>query len=217
MSSNTDFLDVIREVGSQQTIAAGTQLFRQDDPIRDIYLLEKGLVKFLYIEMNGQEMITEIRSAGSILGAASAVANQPAPTTVVAVTPCEVYCIAIKDFQNMEKTNQVFSHELLEFICRQRNEQNIRYAQLGTLSARARLGRLLLQFMDDFGVERNGQRQLALPLSKQDIAGLLAITPQRLSVLIFDLKKAGLIMENNGWIICKDTQRLIYELGEGRD
>ena len=180
MSSNTEFLNAIREVGSPQTLSAGIQLFRQGDPIRDIYLLEKGIVKFIRIETNGQEMITELRAGGSLLGGASVLANRTAQTIVVTLMPCEVYRISVRDFLHLEKTDENFSHELLRYMSRHQVEKNIRYGQLGLLSARARLEQLLMQFMDELGGEWRGAVRVSLPISKQDIAALLAITPQGL-------------------------------------
>lgn len=217
MSSNIDFLDVIRKAGSQQTISAESQLFRQGDPIWDIYLLEKGLVRFIRTEINGQEMMTEIRSSGSLLGAASAFANHPAPMSVIALTPCEVCRVSAKDFLHLEKTNATFSHELLMFISRQRTEQHIRQAQLGLLSARARLEQLLLQFMNDFSVKRNGQKQLALPISKQNIAAYLAISPQRLSNIFREMKREGLIAEEKGWFTLSHRLSLTSEAAGGEN
>ena len=217
MSSNRDFLHLIRQFSSQQIISAGTQLFRQDDPIREIYLLEKGLVKFMRTEMNGQEMLVEIRSAGGLLGAASALANHPAPMSVVTLTPCEVCHVSTKDFLHLENTNAAFSHELLVSISRRRNEQGIRQSHLGLFPARVRLAQLLLQLMRDFGVERHGQLQLALPISKQDIAAYLAITPQRLSNIFREMKREGLIAEEKDWITLSDRLSLTSEATGGQN
>ena len=201
MLSNTGFLDAIREVGSPQTLSAGIQLFRQGDPIRDIYLLEKGLVKFIRTEMNGREMITEIRSGRSLLGVTSVFASQPAPTTLITLVSCEVYRVPVKEFLYLEKMNSAFTHTLLERISCQRNEQTVRHSQISLISARTRLEQLLAQFMDEFGVKRNGQLHLCLPISKGDIAGLLAVTPQRLSVILAEMKEDGLLLEGKGWLI----------------
>ncbi len=215
MSSNTEFLNAIREVGSQQTISTGTQLFRQDDPIRDIYLLEKGLVKMTRVEANGQESIGELRFSGTLLGAASALAKVPVPLSAFTITECKIVRISVRNFLQLVESNAVFSHELLVFISEQKGEQAIRHTRHSTFSARAQLVQLLLLLMREFGVARKGELQLASPLAKQDMAGLVGITPQHLSALLREMKDEELIAEENGWIIFLELDRLTHEAKTG--
>ena len=71
--------------------------------------------------------------------------------------------------------------------------------------------------MCDFGVERHGQLQLALPISKQDIAAYLAITPQRLSNIFREMKREGLIAEEKDWITLSDRLSLTSEATGGQN
>ena len=183
--------------------------------MRDIYLLEKGLVKMTRLAANGLEAIAELRFSGTILGAASALAKTPAPLSAQTITKCEVARMSVSDFLQFEQSNPAFSHELLVVISQQKGEQSIRYTLQSTLSARAQLAQLLLLLMREFGNERNGERRLASPLAKQDMAGWVGIAPQHLSALLREMKGDGLIAEEKGWIIFRDFERLTYEAETG--
>ncbi len=216
MASNPNILDILRQHSSQQSLPAHTFLFHQGDPLRDIYLLEKGLVKMMRGERNGQEVTLELRSAGNILGAASALANQPAPMTAMTITPSQVHRLSVKEFLRLARSDETFLHNLLESVSRQRNEQVSLRSQQSLLDARPRLAMLLLQFAQEFGIERKGQQSIALPIAKQEIAGMLGITPQRLSTILKEMKQAGLIAEEKGWIIFSDLTALMSEAETGR-
>jgi CRP-like cAMP-binding protein len=212
MISDTNILAIIRQHSLQQTLPAHTFLFQQGDPLRDVYLLEKGLVKMTRGERNGQEVTVDVRFAGSLVGAVAAFAHEPAVLTALTVTPCEVYRLSVKDFLALAQSDLSFLSDLTERASRQRNELVVRQGQQ-LLSARTRLAILLLQFARESGQERKGQLYLALPLAKQEIAGMLGITPQHLSKLLREMKGEGLIAEEKEWIILSDIQRLRHEAG----
>jgi CRP-like cAMP-binding protein len=56
MISDTNILAIIRQHSLQQTLPAHTFLFQQGDLLREVYLLEKGLVKMTRGEQNAQEV-----------------------------------------------------------------------------------------------------------------------------------------------------------------
>ena len=215
MTSATDVPDFLRQNSLQQTIPANTWLFQQDDPIRNIYLLEKGIVKLTRVEANGAESIGELRFGGTLLGAASALANVPVPLSAFTLTECKVARMSVADFLHLEQSNRAFSHALLVFVSQQKGEQSIRYARRAMFSARAQLAHLLLLLRREFGEVRNGEMRLASPLTKQDMAGWIGITPQHLSAILREMKRDGLLAEENGWIIFRDLKRLTYEAETG--
>ncbi len=212
MTTDSNFLGIIRQHSYRQSFPANLPLFRQGDPIRDVYLLEKGIVKMTRGESNGQEIILDLRMSGSLLGAVSALANDSAPMAAITATPCEAYRLSSKDFLHLVNSDAKLSQDLMEFISRQRNEQVVRQAEQSMLSVRARLIKLLSQIAKEFGVERNGRICLPLPITKQDIAGFLAITPQHLSIIFKEMKKDGLIAEEKEWIIFQNLQALIQKV-----
>ena len=211
MASGLDFLSHFRQHSVQQFLLPHTQIFRQQEPVRDIYLLETGLVKMTHGERNGKETILDLRFAGSFLGATAALAHEPAPMTAATVTPCEVYRLSAPEFLRLAKNSEPFPQSLLELVSRQRNEQLNLRAQQSTLDARPRLIMLLLRLAKEFGIERKGQLYLALPIAKQDMAGMLGITPQRLSNILREIKAERVIAEERGWIILQNRQALRYE------
>jgi CRP/FNR family transcriptional regulator len=217
MASNTNILNIIRQHSSQQSLPAARFLFQEGDALRDVYLLEKGLVKLTRSETNGQELIVDLRFAGNLIGATSALANESAPMTAITVTTCEPHRLPVHEFLRLTRNNESFLHELSEAVSRQRNEQIKLRAQQSMLDARPRLIMLLLRLAKEFGRERKGQLCLALPLAKQEIAGLLGITPQRLSVILREMKRDEVIGEEQGWIILQNLRVLRAEAAMGEE
>jgi CRP-like cAMP-binding protein len=215
MPPHTDILSLIRQYAYRQAIPANTWLFRQGEPLRDLYLLEAGLVKMLRLEANGCEDVVELRSAGSLVGATSAIANTPAPMTAITCMESTVVRLPVNDFLQMARSSTDVSHELLVFICWRSVEQSICHSRQKAFSSRVRLAQLFLWLTERFGAERSGEVRLASPLSKQEMAAWVGASPQHLSVVLGEMKRDGLIDEVGGWLIFRDLQRLIYEAETG--
>lgn len=101
---------------SRFTFSPETQLLQQDWPINEVFLIEAGQVKLTRTESSGNEMITGLRSAGKLLGAASALAKTSSPMTVITLTQCEVYRLSAGKFLSLMETNVDFSRYVIELI-----------------------------------------------------------------------------------------------------
>jgi CRP-like cAMP-binding protein len=60
---------------------AGTVLFHQGDSVRDLFLIDAGLVKLVRCEANAREIIVGLRTRNWLLGAAGATMDRPHTTT----------------------------------------------------------------------------------------------------------------------------------------
>ena len=212
---NISAFDLFCQHSSRFTFPPETWLLQQDQAINEVFLIETGLVKLTRTESSGGEMITGLRSAGKLLGAASASAKNLSPMTVTTLTQCEVYRLAVGQFTDLMETITDFSHHVLELISQQQQEQMIRQAQLGLLSARARLALLLLEFSREIAPNKNGEIRLQLPLKDADVAAMLAIDPAPLSRIFGKLVKDGVIRKSGGWVYLTDLDLLKQEANGG--
>lgn len=207
--SSNKFLDSFPRRGELKDFPPDEELFRQGHPIRSICLLKDGLINLTYTNPQGQEMTTELRRAESILGAATVIAQRPAPVTAITFAPCRVYCLATEVFLMLVNTDAEFARAVLEVVSRQSYQQTLRYVSLATSSARARLAQTLLQFVPS--AVPPGELRLDLPGRRADLAKLLAIRPEHLSRQLGALEKAGVIRRGKGWIYVRSLEQLRRE------
>jgi CRP-like cAMP-binding protein len=212
---NLSAFDLFCQHASRFTFPPETPLLQQDQAINEVFWLETGLVKLTRSESNGREMITGLRFPGKLLGAASAIAKIPSPMTVTTLTQCEIHRLSAHKFIDLIETDADFAHHVLELISQQQQEQMIRQAQLGLLSARARLALLLLDFSREIPPNKNGEIRLQLPLKDTDVAAMLAIDPAHLSRIFSKLAKDGLIRKSGGWIYLIAPELLEQEANGG--
>lgn len=182
-----------------------TELFRQGLPALGVFCIHSGLVKLVNLTKEGNELIVGLRSSGWILGAAPVIAHKPHPVSTITLTRCELHYVAVGDFLRTAELSADFAWELIRLYSREVYEQISQLAGLGTMRARERFGYLLMQMI---GPGEQGQARLTLPLKFEEIAHLVAVTPEHLSRLLRQMEKEEIIRRERGWIIVLDAHRL---------
>lgn len=209
--SSDEFLHLFRQQGELKDCPPETELFQQGQAIREVCLIERGLVKFTRIGKQGRGMMVALRSPGDLLGAAAVVSRRAPQVTGRTLTECQIYCLSAEVFQSLVDADAEFSRYILQAISRQLYEQTGRLAQLGTASARARLAHLLLQLVPESGHKSEEEIRLELPMSKVDLASMLAITPAHLSRKFGELEKMGIIRRGKDWVFVRNLALLSQE------
>ena len=160
-----------------------TIISQQADAFRNIYLIERGIVKFMRSDESGNEMIIEIRSSGDLIGAAGAICQNLAPVSAVTLTECHIYHLPVETFLAFLEANNAFLRATALAISQQYYAQMTRLARLGTASARSNLAYLMLRFVNELDWDNGHEVRLHLPYNRTTIAKLLAVNPSYLGGL----------------------------------
>jgi CRP/FNR family transcriptional regulator, cyclic AMP receptor protein len=186
-----------------------TSLFIQGATPKEVFYVERGMVKLLRMNENGQELAIGLPSQGSLLGAASVIVREPYPFTAITVTSCALSRIPADLFLRLAKSDEEFCWYLHEVHSREVHRQASQLAALRYLSARQRFERLLLQFLSSIPAhERQTSMKIRLPLRRWEIAQLLAIRPEHLSRVLQQIKQEGILREEDGCFIVSDVRKL---------
>ena len=213
---SAESLEAFRRHATRIKLAAGQNLFRQGDELREVYLIETGFIRMTRAEINGEERPIEFRAPGRILGAAAVFSGRPALMTAAALTRCTVSRLSAESFRSLVRNNPALAEYLLETLSRMFYDQVIYRSQLKSFPARVRLASLLLQFLPAAQPPAATDLRLELPASHHDLAGFLLITPEHFSRLLREMEDEGIIRRQKGWIIVPGLDWLVQEAGGSR-
>jgi CRP-like cAMP-binding protein len=186
-----------------------TKLFQQGARASEVYLVDKGLIKLTRLNEDGQEMITSLRSTGSILGAATAIVHKPHPVTAMTLTRCFLRRISLEDFFHLVRTDDNFCWYLHRSHSLEVHQQASQLIRMKYLSARQRLEQLVWQLLEAIDAGRqDGPVRLHLPLKYWEIAQLIGITPEHLSRVLKQIQDDGIMSRENGSLIITDIEGL---------
>jgi CRP-like cAMP-binding protein len=195
------------------TYPPAVELFSQGANPADVYLVHTGIVKFTRCEANGQEILLDLRFAGSLVGSAAAISDKPHPFAAVTVTQCKLTRWSAPSFVSLLDTDTGLAARVREILSDDILDHIARISQLTCLPARQRLEQLLWQFCERLGPHGSGQTsettsKLQLPLKHYEIAHLLSITPTYLCRLLNTLEQENVITRSKGWIIVREPAAL---------
>lgn len=194
----------------------GTELLQQGEPVRDVYFIESGFVKSVYLDRNGIEIIVGLCLSGSMVGAASVIVQQPSPVTVATVNRCQLCRTTAKEFLRLVKTNLQFAWYLQQEQSREIYRQVFRNVELGCHSARQRLEKLLWEMTSaPTQVTSKHGIKIRFPMKYWEIAELISVTPEHLSRLLKQMQQEGLILRKRDWLTVPDRQKLGSSAGYG--
>jgi CRP-like cAMP-binding protein len=162
---------------------AGANIFRPGAERRSLFLLDQGLVA-----LERAEQRLQTRSAmfalclpGQMFGRSSSVDEIAIPYSAIALTPCVVYAVSSHKLMHAltkgGTTGLFVIHQYVQNLL----SSVIRAREVSTRNTRERFEQLLLDLALVLRPTLTGS--IGLPLKDKDIASLLGISPEQLSVI----------------------------------
>jgi CRP-like cAMP-binding protein len=140
-----------------------------------VFLLEAGLVALTRAEENGRELIVGLRSPGWVLGAASAILEEPYPASVVTLRPSRVHVLPAALFVRAIRSKAGrLAWSLLEQHSRDLHDQ---IRRLSVVTLVPRVERLQDYFWSASNADGAGKRPVRLPFYHLDLARYINVNP----------------------------------------
>lgn len=214
IAAGSDVSMLFRDHASTLVYPRGIKLLQQGAPVNDVYFFDSGSAKSVYLDHSGGEIILALSLAGSMVGAASVIAQQPSPVTVATLSRCRLCRIPAEEFLRLVKNDPQFAWYLQKEQSREINRQVLRNVELGCHTARQRLERLLWEMtsVPDTVKSREGL-EVHLPMKYWEIAELVSVTREHLSRLLKQMQQEGLILRRKDWLIIPDRMKLNSSAG----
>ncbi len=135
--------------------------------------ITSGNLKYVVYAADGTESVVGLEFAGEFVADFPfSLYGQPARVSIVAVTPCDIFCVSAKELGEQMKTDAALYQIIAESANAVFDTVYNRYIDLYTKSAQERYDELVDKHEDLFSI-----------FSLKDIASFLNITPTHLSRL----------------------------------
>lgn len=200
-----------------QVYPAGIQLFQQSFPAQDVYFISRGLVKLVYVDHSGRELIFGMPSSNALLGATSAILQQRHPLTAVTLTRCDLQRLPADVFRQLLRTNTQLSWHVHRRHCYELYEEVTQMASLKCLSVQHRVEQFLLQLISAMDIkEAQSEIRVHLPFKHWEIAELIAVTPEHFSRVLKRMEQQGTMRREKGRTIVVDYKKLQHSQVKGK-
>jgi len=172
-------------------------VWQPGDRADKIYFLKEGRVGITGVDREGREIVLGMIVAGEPFGELCFCGGptEVRSTTATAVSESLVFEITIEDFiAYMQQSDEVLGRCLFTFCIRLSHSEK-RIAILALRGVEERLGHTLLHLARTRGVASNNgnQNELKLGITHEELAGLSALSRQRVTIMMNRFRRLGLV------------------------
>ena len=207
--SPSDQRDLLR-LGPTRVFLAGAALLRQNDPSNHVLLLRSGCVKVVSHSDDGYYVVLGIRDAGDIVGEMSSLVGEPRSASVYAIRDVEALVMPAGWFNAFVRSHSDAAVALHWSLCARLREADRCRKEAAIRSVEQRLAALLLDLAGRYGTTglSGGAVLIDLPLSQDDLAGLILASRRTLGRALMRLRTDNVVVTGRRTILVKDPAAL---------
>lgn len=190
--SETD-KEALRKVAIERRYEAGDFVFHQGDIPTSAFILLSGRLKLITTSRAGQEVLIELRGAGTLIGELGVIDGRPRSTAARTIGPVRALSIPADQFQDLMAQRSPLSMAVLASVAHRLRESVDRRSASSSTGVMTQLCSRLLELSADQPVESDGSVDLRLPVTQQEIADWLGVSRDAVVIALQRLRDDGLI------------------------
>jgi CRP/FNR family cyclic AMP-dependent transcriptional regulator len=192
----------LREIPRRQVI------YLPGDPGEQVYFINGGRVKCSKVTRDGKELTLAYRGAGQLFGELAVIDDSPREemaeamkNAIITELPCEI-------FRDLLKSDAALSFRFACIIGERRKQLETKLEHLVFRDVQAKLAALLLELIEEYGLETEQGVQIGLKITHQEMANLIGSTRETISLTLAQFKKRALISMNGRTVVITDQEGL---------
>lgn len=190
-------LEQIAKMAVRRKAPRNTTIVHAGDSTDSIFVIVSGSAKVLNRDVEGNEVILTLLSAGECFGEMGLIDGSPRSADVVASESCELLVITKPDFMKALAGNVDLCLNIMKSLVLRLREANRKIESLALMDVYGRVAKLLL----DFSIKENGLRVIRRKVTKQDMAKMVGASREMVSRVMKDLERSGYLRIEEGRIV----------------
>ncbi|WP_405423490.1 Crp/Fnr family transcriptional regulator [Streptomyces erythrochromogenes] len=183
----------LRALGREVVYQPRSTLLHQDEPTTHALLVLSGWTKVTATHPNGYQALLALRGPGDIIGESSALTRRPRSATVTALEKVRAVVIEHERFRGFLSRFPDAALQLLALSSDRTRAADRRTLQFASMPVRERLAVLLLDLARIHGKRTTLGWEVAVPLTKQELAGTVSASREMVQRELKSLRDRGVI------------------------
>ncbi|WKX71993.1 Crp/Fnr family transcriptional regulator [Streptomyces sp. XD-27] len=181
--------EALLALGRELSFASRAPLIHQNEPSTHVLLILHGWTKVTAAAANGYQALLALRGPGDIVGESAALTGQPRSATVTALEPLRARAVEHERFREYLTRSPAVALKLLALSADRTRAADQRRLEFASLTVRERFAVLLLDLARTHGRRAEQGIELAVPLSKQELAGAVGASREMVQRLLKELRE----------------------------
>jgi CRP/FNR family cyclic AMP-dependent transcriptional regulator len=207
-------LDRILAQCSRKNYPRDSQIVREMDQDKNLYLVESGILGVSQYTSSGKEVSYTELGVGENFGELAAIDGKPRSASVIALTDCEVTVVPFSAFESQILSNHTAAREIMRQLCRIIRRLCERIYEFSTLSVNNRIHAELLRLARR-NIDLDGVARIATPPTHTQIGSRVSCNREAVSRELKQLEKKGILQKpDKRWVIpdCGLLQKMVDEV-----
>lgn len=181
----------------------------EQDTGKFFYIIIKGVVRVVKLLEDGRERILTLQGKGDFFGEMAIIDGRTSPARMVAQECSEILFISKEDFLRIIFHDRKVNKRFIEILCDRLRESWAQIKTLTTLTAEAKISKILYDISSRHGEEIDRVTRITIPMSHKAIADMAATSRETVTRTLADLENRGIINRGNKqYIEILDKQKL---------
>jgi CRP-like cAMP-binding protein len=200
--------DLLRRARSQN-LEKGAALFEQGDAADRFFVLADGRLKVTQVTPDGQQVVVRYIGPGEMFGCVAVTGQQAYPGTASAALDSTVVAWSAAEAASLVEKHPKFGAHILRMMSGRVQEAHARMREMATERVERRVARALLRLAREAGKRTEVGIEIAMPLSRQDVAEMTGTTLYTVSRLLSAWEQDGLVDTGRQRVVIKQPHALV--------
>jgi CRP-like cAMP-binding protein len=196
----------IASMARQCDYARRKTIFRENDPVRSVFVIASGRVKTTQLSRAGKEVILRVEKQGEVLDGFGLFPGGGHSVTAQTIEPCRVFSWEVQVFDAFAERVPTLHRNAVELLSARLRILQERFRDMATARVPQRLARLLL---DLFNQSTENASSLAIDLSCEELAQMTGTTLFTVSRLLCDWAEQGIIQPERKMVVVESLPALL--------
>jgi CRP/FNR family cyclic AMP-dependent transcriptional regulator len=171
----------------------GSIICNEGDLATHLSVLVTGSVKIISVTADGDRRVVALRGNGDVIGEISGETTGQRTATVQAIDEVHALIVSYERFGAFLESHPKAARAYLRVMIQRWGEAAAMLSTLSVTTGTQRLAALLLQLAGQHGNGTNGEIQIALPLSQEELAGLASTSRTTVTRALRNWRRRGFI------------------------
>ncbi len=189
-------------------LAAGRRVLIEGKRPEGVYLLVRGGVRVRLSGGTKGEIIARLFAAPAMFGECDVLCDTPWAQTVDVAIAAKLVLIPRHTFIELLAANPTLTTDLLRDVAKRLMLTSELCRQLAFGDVRTRVARRVLDYVDVFGVERDGDVVIEAALSQRALASELAVSRRAAQEAVSSLIRANILRKDGSHLVVANLKKL---------
>jgi len=206
-----DELKFVISVAQYRHYQKRSVIFHATDPGSAVFILKAGMVKVSIVHQTGREAIVHLLHPKDFFGEMAFLDGSYRSATIVAVEEVEAYLVEGTVFSRLLNMHPKLLLTVLGGLCKRLRQMNDKVGRLIFTDIYERVGGAIMELAETRGQRKEGVMVIDLPLSRQELASFIGITRQTLSSVFHKHQLAGVLAISGRRLSILDESRFLRD------